>query len=221
MKIGIDIDGVLNDVEEWHLAYGSKYCAIHNIKRDIHPDKYLIKDQFELTDEEEQVFWNEYVFDLVVAIPPRYFASEVIHKLREMGNKIIILSGRNGMKLPKECQHQNNFYVEEWLKKHNIEYDDILIDSTNKKQDCFDLGIDVMIEDKPSNVLAVSEDIPVLCFHTKYNRDLMGKNIIRVYSWYEIYSYLCPQSVPDVSMVEEEESLESNFIDAVDDLEVF
>ena len=27
MRIGVDVDGVLNDVAEWHFAYGSKFCT--------------------------------------------------------------------------------------------------------------------------------------------------------------------------------------------------
>ena len=33
MRIGVDVDGVLNDVAEWHFAYGSKFCTDHNINR--------------------------------------------------------------------------------------------------------------------------------------------------------------------------------------------
>ena len=44
-----------------------------------------------------------------------------------------------------------------------------------------------MIEDSPKNVEELSTKIPVLCFDCKYNESVEGKNITRVYSWYDIY----------------------------------
>mgnify|MGYP003297633099 CR=1 FL=1 len=46
-----------------------------------------------------------------------------------------------------------------------------------------------MIEDKASNVIKISEVIPVLCFDTPYNLEVNKDNVTRVYSWYQIYKY--------------------------------
>ena len=45
MRIGIDIDGVLNDIAEWHFACGSKFCLENNINsgfRFLKYDNYII-----------------------------------------------------------------------------------------------------------------------------------------------------------------------------------
>ena len=34
----------------------------------------------------------------------------------------------------------------------------------------------------------ISKIIPVICFHAGYNKDCENPNIIRCYSWYDIYS---------------------------------
>lgn len=45
-----------------------------------------------------------------------------------------------------------------------------------------------MIEDKPKNINEISTEIPVICYHAAYNEQCIGNNIIRCYSWYDIYS---------------------------------
>lgn len=39
-----------------------------------------------------------------------------------------------------------------------------------------------MIEDKPENIEDISKEIPVIVYDCSYN-----KNVIRCYSWYDIY----------------------------------
>ena len=89
MRIGVDVDGVLNDVAEWHFAYGSKFCTDHNINRGFNPNGYYMEEQFYLTAEENREFWRQYIFDLLLAIPPRPFATEVIHRLRQDGHEVL------------------------------------------------------------------------------------------------------------------------------------
>ena len=38
------------------------------------------------------------------------------------------------------------------------------------------------------NINKISTKIPVICFHAGYNKNCIGNNIIRCYSWYDIYS---------------------------------
>jgi hypothetical protein len=189
MRIGVDIDGVLNNIGEWHYSCGFKFCCDNNINRGFNPDKYLIEEQFCLTDKENYKFWKEYIFDVMVSIPVRPYASSIINNLRDMGHEIVILSARDNRYLTNQYANTMNFYVEEWLNKNNIEYDDIITGSGDKRLKCLENNIDVMIEDKASNVLKISKDIPVLCFDAPYNRNVDNENITRVYSWYQIYKY--------------------------------
>ena len=58
MRIGVDIDGVLNDVGEWHYSCGFKFCIDNDIDRGFNPYKYMIEEQFNLTDEEIDIVCN-------------------------------------------------------------------------------------------------------------------------------------------------------------------
>ncbi len=187
MRIGVDLDGVLNDVAEWHFACGSKFCLEQKINRGFNPSGYYMEEQFHLTSDENKEFWRQYIFDLLIAIPIRPYASEVIHKLHKAGHKIIILSARDNQYLNNQYNGMIDYYVESWLNKHNVEYDEIIINSKNKREKCLSIGLDLMIEDKASNVNDISKIIPVMVFDAPYNQNCTGKNVIRVFSWYQIY----------------------------------
>ena len=194
MRIGVDIDGVLNDVGEWHYSCGFKYCIENDINRGFHPEKYIIEEQFELSDEENYKFWKEYIFDLMVSIPTRPYAAKVLGLLKEMGHEIVILTARDNRFLTNQYENTMNFYVEEWLTKNGIPYDEIIAGAGRKKEKCQKNKIDIMIEDKASNVKDISEIIPVLCFDAPYNQNIDKENVTRVYSWYQIYQYFLDNS---------------------------
>ena len=83
---------------------------------------------------------------------------------------------------------ENKNIVLDWLRKNEIEYDKIIFSPEDKLSICLENNIDVMIEDKPANINKISTRIPVICFHAGYNKNCIGNNIIRCYSWYDIYS---------------------------------
>lgn len=194
MRIGVDIDGVLNDVGQWHYSCGYKFCIENKIDRGFNPHKYMMEEQFGLTDEENYKFWKEYIFDLMVSIPTRPYAAKVLHLLKEMGHEIVILTARDNRYLTNQYANTMNFYVEEWLIKNNIPYDEIIAGSGNKKDKCLKNKLDIMIEDKANNVEEISNYIPVLCFDAPYNQEIQKDNVTRVFSWYQIYKYFLDNS---------------------------
>ena len=189
MRIGVDIDGVLNDIGQWHYSCGYKFCIENHIDRGFNPYKYMMEEQFGLTDEENYKFWKEYIFDLMVSIPTRPYAANVLHLLIEMGHEIVILTARDNRYLTNQYANTMNFYVEEWLNKNNIPYNEIIAGPGSKKEKCIKNKLDIMIEDKASNVESISDIIPVLCFDAPYNLHVDKENVTRVYSWYQIYKY--------------------------------
>lgn len=189
MRIGVDIDGVLNDIGEWHYSCGFKFCIENHINRGFNPYKYMMEEQFGLTDEENYKFWKEYIFDLMVSIPTRPYAGKVLNLLKDMGHEIVILTARDNRYLTNQYADTMNFYVEEWLNKNSIPYDEIIAGPGSKKDKCIKNKLDIMVEDKASNVEKISEVIPVLCFDAPYNKDVKKDNVIRVFSWYQIYKY--------------------------------
>ena len=191
MKIGIDIDGVLIDLERYVIDYGTKMCVEKQWKINLKLDEYFEKERFFWTDEQEEEFWNTYLEDYVLKTNPREFSKEVIEKLRKENNKIYIITARNEEGLPLESYGRMQEFTKKWLLDNGIEYDELIFASDAEKlEQCIKNDIDIMIEDYPNNILNISNKIKVIKYDCQYNKDVKGKNIITAYSWYHIYNII-------------------------------
>lgn len=189
MRIGIDIDGVLTDIEQWQLDVGGKFFSKFN-KSVLNKDGYEITKIFNVSDELDSQFWNEYLYDYVTKEPSRKYASEVIKKLKDDGNEIYIVKARYLTDRNNEDGEKMRKIVVNWLAEQKIDYDEIIFSPEDKKENCKKYNIDIMIEDKVDNINKISSIIPVICFHAGYNNECKGKNIYRVYNWYDIYNLI-------------------------------
>ena len=189
MRIGIDIDGVLTDIEQWQLDCGGKYFSKFN-KSVVNKDGYEITKIFNVSDELESQFWNEYLYEYVTKEPSRKYASEVIKKLKDSGNEIYVVTARYLTDRNTEDGKRMRKIVIDWLEQENIIYDKIVFAPEDKLQICLENNIDVMIEDKVENIAKISTRLPVICFHAGYNKHCKNDNIYRVYTWYDIYNLI-------------------------------
>lgn len=211
MNIGFDVDGVLNDIENFQLKYGviffkkkyiENYYKQHGVRLEeadikdsdiiFDPNGYGIKEVFNCTDEEEVEFWTKYTLKFFFETA-REGMSQAIKRLRSQGNKIYIISSRALTTEDTTKGKLMRLLLTEWLKRNDIEYDDIRFCSIkNSNEDkvaaCKELSIDIFVEDKKENVEALSEITNVLCFNTKNNNGLEGNNIVRVNNSGEIYN---------------------------------
>ena len=190
MRIGIDIDGVLTDVEQWQLDYGSKVMFEKCNKEIVDGNAYDFTEVFGIEENLDSDFWRDYLYDYAVNEPARKFANEVTQKLKEDGNDIYIITARFLTEREDEEWIKMRDTVINWLKKYNIYYDKIIFSPENKLDVCIENNIDVMIEDYSKNINIISQKIPVICFDARHNKECAGDNIIRCYSWYDIYAKL-------------------------------
>ena len=186
MKIGIDIDGVLTDELKFIIDFGIEYFKTRNIDYKLHKDIYDSEKTFEVTKEQWANFWKEHIFNYSKNTPIRPFAAEAINKLKNKDNEIVIITARYYTTYENENKKIMQNIVKEWLDKNNVIYDEIIF-SENKLQVCKKLDINIMIEDKPENILSISKEIPVICYDHPYNQKLSNANIIRCHDWYEIF----------------------------------
>ena len=89
MNIGIDIDGVLTNDDDYILDFTSKYCYENNLNGFDNANLYEYR---KLNWDKKTInsYREEYFLNYVKNEPARKFASEVIQKLRADGNKIFI-----------------------------------------------------------------------------------------------------------------------------------
>lgn len=191
MNIGIDIDGVLTNLEEYAINNGIKMCIEEGWKVDINPEEYWETKKFNWTEEQEEKFWNKYLEPYVLETRPREYAVEIIKKLREEGDKIYIITARNESGLPPESYGKMQEFTKAWLKKNGIEYDKLIFAGDKEKlQQCLENDVDFMIEDSPNNILNISTQVPVIKYECKYNKKIAEKNITPAYGWYHIYNII-------------------------------
>jgi len=190
--ISVDIDGVLTDFENFVLINGKKYFGKKYNMQIVEPNGFDVNQVFGATKKQLRKFWEKYYFKYCIIQPVRIGARETIAKLKKEGNKIIIITGRM-------LSYEKNFMgafmrssVKFWLWKNGIIYDKIIFcpEHDHKAELCNDLGINIMLEDKPQNAFLISKSLPIICFDAAYNRDCKGENINRAQNWDEVYNLI-------------------------------
>ena len=190
MNIGIDIDDTISMTFENATEYAKEYIKntlgkepiieMSNVK-----DHYYIRDMFGLTDEEADKFWDDYYVRIIENVKPKPFSVEVINKLKEDGNRIVIITARwskNGV---------SAFDIsKKWLDKQGIQYDKLYTDIEVKDEIALDEKIDLFIDDSISQCNVVTNaGIKSYLFDSNTNKHINpDKKIERVLSWDEIYN---------------------------------
>ena len=189
MNIGIDIDGVLTDFQRETMDYGAKMCVEEKWPININEKEYWEVKAFNWTEEQRKKFWDKYFVKYLEETSARTFAAEVIEKLQQEGNNIVLITARTEEDMPPEDYGKMQQITKDWLKAKNIKYDKIIFEK-EKMQPCIENNIDVMIEDSPKNIEKLSKQIKVIKFDCQYNKDVNNENITTAYSWYHIYNII-------------------------------
>lgn len=192
MNIGIDIDGVINDLESYHLDYGSKFCYENQLECSLKIKEYKIKNIFSWSDNTYQAFMHEYYYCfLLTSEYLRTHVAEVINNLSRK-HRIFILTGRVDRDIPNSNNQSIYTVSKQWLDSNEIYYDQLLITNWDKREAIKNYNIQIMIEDNPQFFKLVSNDPDTLflCYDAPYNKNISFKNLYRVYSWYGILNVI-------------------------------
>lgn len=188
MVIGIDIDDTISDTTEVMFNYAQKY-VVEELKREPliengpKPTHHFIEVIHGLNDEETNDWFKKYYEIMTNTVIPRTSSVEYISRLKEEGNKIVIITARFSIE---------GFDVEEatinWLKKHNIPFDEIIFNAETKVDAAKSANVDVFIDDSYSNCEQLSENgIKSFLMDSRGNRGLEPEGFERVYSWPHFY----------------------------------
>lgn len=189
MRIGVDVDGVLTEIERYMWEYGSKYANEWNLDITIDHTEYCTIDIFGWGEENDNKFWKEIYDDYCTNVSVKRFASEVIEKLKQEGHEIYIITARgHDAYVDEKDKKKSNKMLIKWLKQNKIKYDKLIFTGSDKLDYCIENEIDIMIEDCPKNIRQISKKIPMICMHADYNARVRGNNVIRCHTWYEVYN---------------------------------
>lgn len=184
MRIGVDIDNVLSNFNEillqQYLKHDKELCGKGIVKKDAY-----IRDMFDWDKDYEEKFYKENIEYFATLFKPINKCDKYIKKLKNEGNEIYIITGRdNG-----EYSDPYNMTIN-WLRKNNIYYDKLILTNAYNKHSkadiCIKNNVDVMIDDSVGMCLnCINKGVRALLMDTLYNRN--DKAIERVYSWEDIY----------------------------------
>lgn len=183
MIIGVDIDGVLTNVQDYVFEYGSKKLYESGMPlRDINKTEYDSSKIFNWNKKTDNEFWFDMIVEYVSKERPRIFASEVLKKLHK-NNKIVLITARKNEVYEGELIDIEG-ETKKWLKANEISYDKLIFAGNDKRPSIQEEKVDVMIEDSPQNIELLKEYTDIIVFDAMYNKEC--KEFIRVNSWYEI-----------------------------------
>ncbi|MCI9063077.1 MAG: hypothetical protein HFJ17_00480 [Clostridia bacterium] len=182
MNIGIDIDDTITDTFDYLIPYIAEYFNVDiNYLKDNNISYCNLPNDWKNNEIE---FAKKYYDDIIINTPVKPDTAKYINKIREMENKIFIITARD-----------TNLYTDpyktttEQLNTYNINYDK-LVCTFDKAQVCVNENIDLLIDDSIYNCTEASKvGINVLLFNSKSNYNI-NTNLNRTNSWKEIYEYL-------------------------------
>lgn len=188
MNIGIDIDDTISNTFETFLPYLEKFvCQDLNRKLDLNLssriDYYNIVEKYGLSEEEARVFWTKYYVLMLENVKPKENAVEIINKIKENGNKIVLITAR----IDDEIVDARAI-TEKWLEVNKINYDKLIINSHNKLEIAKEEKIDIFVDDSIRNCEMVSSgNIKTYMMLTKNNEYYENENIEKITCWNEFY----------------------------------
>lgn len=187
MRIGVDIDNVISNFNEVLLNdYINHDKSLRN--SGIVNKEVYIRNMFDWSEEYEKEYYKNNIERLAYLFEPIKDCSKYIKKLRNEGNIIYIISGRdNG-----EYSDPYNMTIN-WLKKYDIDYDELILTNAYNHQEkadiCLEKNIDIMIDDSTKVCdKCMNSNIKSLLFNTDYNKN--ETRFEKVNSWEEIYNYI-------------------------------
>ena len=186
MKIGIDIDNVISNFNDTIVeAYLQHDKQLRNTGIINDKAKVFRRGMFDWSEEEEKDFYYSNIEKWANAFKLINNAEYYIKKLKQDGNEIYIISGReNG-------EYRNPYKLtKEWLEKYDIIYDKLILTNAYNKHEkaeiCLENNIDIMIEDSIETCInLINEGIETYTMNTRFNQNDLPLN--RVSTWKEIY----------------------------------
>ncbi|MDO5574502.1 MAG: AMP-binding protein [bacterium] len=179
-KIGLDIDGVLTDIEHYQLKKGTAFFKKKYHQEIQNPEGFDIKKIFNCSEKQYRRFWTKYLIPYSLWEKARPRISEEIKRIHDNKDSVNIITSREFACSKGIAGHLMRAAVRSWLKRNHIVYDTITYCKGSKLKIINDLKIDIMIEDNPDNCLEIAEVIDVICIAAKYNQTCSHVNIFKL-----------------------------------------
>lgn len=178
MNIGIDIDGVITNVDFLSIL-GKNTPVLDRESKNLKTNNRALR---------KLLYKGIAFYSKHSKLRPD--ASKYIKLLKAEGNRIIIITKRKFASEDSKEGESIRALVELFLLENDIPYDKIIFSTGDKLEDCTTEDITIMLEDSPKNTASISQRVPVILMDTPYNQNTAGDNVFRVNSWEEAYVLL-------------------------------
>ena len=96
MNIGVDIDGVLTDLERMALDFGTKMCVEENIPIELNLSKYWEIEKYNWTKEQEKEFIEKYFLKISRESNLMSGFVAIYDLLKQQRNEFVVITARGG-----------------------------------------------------------------------------------------------------------------------------
>ncbi len=187
MRIGVDIDNVISNFDEALLEEYLKHDKELRNKGIINSNaQYIRKGMFDWTEDEETTFYEINIERIVKELSVKDGAKEYIDRLKDDGNEIYIITGRDNGEYSEPYK-----MTEKWLNDNGIYYDKLIFTNAyqhDKYSICIENNIDIMIDDSKTMCENCRDNgVNVVLMDTPYNKE---SNLTRVRNWLDFYNYI-------------------------------
>lgn len=180
LTIGIDIDDTITNSNKVVKKYINKYSNSEELKNNV---ANIIRGLY--VSDESKVFYKKYSKIMGDSIKVKKNAKEIINKLYDEGNRIVIVTARN-----------NNYYDDaygfsyDYLKRNGIKFHELYVDQAYKLKLCKEENVDLFIDDSVDIIDELYDNnIKTLLFISSINKDKKTKSK-KVNNWLQIYDYI-------------------------------
>lgn len=188
MKIGLDIDGIILDFERTMRTFAELYDLLILRKNGVvHKDEFDYLKRYDWTEEERKDFIDKFlVYATLHSTPLIPLVREMLEIFESEGYEYEFITARGLLR------SETKEAVVEVFKRNNLPVENIHWGVKDKVKKCQELGIDVMIEDKPETCKKLREGgIRTLFFRDKDNEVLEEDDYLKeVSNVGEIVRYL-------------------------------
>lgn len=184
-KIAIDIDNTICETNKFY----SK-LALYYDREVLHKNSYFDFNEVvplspDWTKEELMNFIRDYFNKENINIPIKENAPLYINKLKDLGYTIIFLTARGRLK-----EDHSDLVIGDYLKKHNIKYDQIIAKAEEKYLYLNDCNFFIDDSIKKCEEALNHSNCKVIMMSTNSTENYINDKLIKVNNWEEIYNYI-------------------------------
>ena len=180
MRIGIDIDDTITDLQDDLLMEAIKYDKSLRGKGIIYPERHYIGQRFDWNDEEREHYLGDIRWKVMNSAKIRDGVVEALNVLKKEGHEIIFITARSD-------RYTSNPYnsTYKWLTENNIPFDKLVISALDKGKTCAEENIDIFIDDQIKNcILCKNAGVKTIYFDIEHKEK--NEEFVTAYSWYDI-----------------------------------